>query len=137
MKKQTEKDKLTALYERLSHDDERAGESVSIENQKRILEDYARKNGFTNIRHFTDDGIRGTTFKRPGLDAMLDEIRAGNVATVIIKAAEPPKPPKKKSIKELMELEKTGAELTPEETERLAEHRRKKIAREKLVQQAA
>ena len=58
MKKQAEKDKLTALYERLSHDDERAGESVSIENQKRILEDYARKNGFTNIRHFTDDGIR-------------------------------------------------------------------------------
>ncbi len=54
MKKQTEKDKLTALYERLSHDDERAGESVSIENQKRILEDYARKNGFTNIRHFTE-----------------------------------------------------------------------------------
>ena len=53
MKKQTEKDKLTALYERLSHD-ERAGESGSIENQKRILEDYARKNGFTNIRHFTD-----------------------------------------------------------------------------------
>ena len=85
MRKQAEKDKLTALYERLSHDDERAGESVSIENQKRILEDYARKNGFTNIRHFTDDGIRGTTFKRPGLDAMLDEIRAGNVATVIIK----------------------------------------------------
>ena len=60
MKKQTEKDKLTALYERLSHDDERAGESVSIENQKRILEDYARKNGFTNIRHFTDDGVTGT-----------------------------------------------------------------------------
>ena len=77
MKKRTEKDKLTALYESLSHDDERAGESVSIENQKRILEDYARKNGFTNIRHFTDGGIRGTTFKRPGLDAMLDEIRAG------------------------------------------------------------
>ena len=44
MKKQAEKDKLTALYERLSHDDDRAGESVSIENQKRILEDYARKN---------------------------------------------------------------------------------------------
>ncbi len=58
---------------------------VPLENQKRILEDSARKNGFTNIRHFTDDGIRGTTFKRPGLDAMLDEIRAGNVATVIIK----------------------------------------------------
>ena len=49
------------------------------------MEDYAQKNGFTNIRHFTDDGVRGTTFKRPGLDAMLEEIRAGNVATVIIK----------------------------------------------------
>lgn len=85
MKKQQEKEKITALYERLSHDDERAGESVSIENQKRLLEDYAEKMGFTNIRHFTDDGVRGTTFKRPGLDAMLDEIRAGNVATVIIK----------------------------------------------------
>ena len=77
MKKQPDKGKITALYERLSHDDERAGESVSIENQKRILEDYAQKNGFTNIRHFTDDGVRGTTFKRPGLDAMLEEIRAG------------------------------------------------------------
>ena len=76
MKKQPDKGKITALYERLSHDDERAGESVSIENQKRILEDYAQKNGFTNIRHFTDDGVRGTTFKRPGLDAMLEEIRA-------------------------------------------------------------
>ena len=48
MKKQPDKGKITALYERLSHDDERAGESVSIENQKRILEDYAQKNGFTN-----------------------------------------------------------------------------------------
>lgn len=85
MKRQTDREKITALYERLSHDDGRSDESVSIENQKRILEDYARKMGFTNFRHFTDDGVRGTTFKRPGLDAMLDEIRAGNVATVIIK----------------------------------------------------
>ena len=85
MKQTQEQRKITALYERLSHDDERTGESVSIENQKRILEDYARKNGFHNLRHFTDDGVRGTTFKRPGLDVMLDEIRAGNVATVIVK----------------------------------------------------
>ena len=85
MKKQQEREKITALYERLSRDDERSGESVSIENQKSILEDYARKMGFTNLRHFTDDGVSGTTFKRPGLDAMLEEIRAGNVATVIIK----------------------------------------------------
>ena len=85
MRKQEQKGKITALYERLSHDDGRSDESVSVENQKRILEDYARKNGFTNVRHFTDDGVRGTTFKRPGLDAMVDEIRAGNVATVIVK----------------------------------------------------
>ncbi len=65
MKRQQEE--FTTLYCRLSQDDGREGESNSIVNQKRILEDYARKNGFTNIRHFTDDGIRGTTFKRPGL----------------------------------------------------------------------
>ncbi len=50
-----------------------------------LLEGYAQKNGFTNLRHFTDDGVRGTTFRRPGLDAMLNEIRAGKVSTVIIK----------------------------------------------------
>jgi DNA invertase Pin-like site-specific DNA recombinase len=83
--KQPNNGKITALYERLSKDDEQKSDSVSIAHQKQILEDYARKNGFPNIRHFTDDGVRGTTFKRPGLDAMLDEIRAGNVATVIIK----------------------------------------------------
>ena len=57
---------LTALYERLSHDDELQGESNSISNQKAMLEDYAEKNGFTGIRHFTDDGISGTTFEREG-----------------------------------------------------------------------
>ena len=62
MKKQTEKDKLTALYERLSHDDERAGESVSIENQKRILEAYAKQNGFSNLKWYTDDGFSGANF---------------------------------------------------------------------------
>ena len=50
MRKQEQKGKITALYERLSHDDGRSDESVSVENQKRILEDYARKNGFTNVR---------------------------------------------------------------------------------------
>lgn len=55
MRKQEQKGKITALYERLSHDDGRSDESVSVENQKRILEDYARKNGFTNVRHFTVD----------------------------------------------------------------------------------
>ena len=62
MKKQPDKGKITALYERLSHDDERAGESVSIENQKRILETYAKQNGFTNLRWYTDDGFSGANF---------------------------------------------------------------------------
>ncbi len=59
---------LTALYERLSHDDELQGESNSISNQKAMLEDYTEKNGFMGIRHFTDDGISGTTFEREGFD---------------------------------------------------------------------
>jgi len=78
-------EKITALYERLSSEDDSQGESNSIKNQKKFLEDYALKNGFNNPRHFTDDGVSGTRFQRPGLDAMLDEIKAGNVATVIVK----------------------------------------------------
>ena len=76
---------FTALYERLSHDDELQGESNSISNQKAMLEDYARKNGFTGIRHFTDDGISGTTFERDGLQAMLSEVERGNIGTIIVK----------------------------------------------------
>ena len=70
---------LTALYERLSHDDELQGESNSISNQKAMLEDYAQKNGFKGIRHFTDDGISGTTFEREGLQSMLAEVEKGNI----------------------------------------------------------
>ena len=63
MKKQQNNGKITALYERLSRDDEQKNESISIAHQKQILEDYARKNGFHNIRHFTDDGVTGTVWK--------------------------------------------------------------------------
>ena len=77
--------KITALYERLSRDDDLIGDSNSIKNQKEILETYAKQHGFTNCRHFSDDGVTGTVFRRPGLDAMLDEVRAGNVAVVIVK----------------------------------------------------
>ena len=77
--------KITALYERLSRDDELQGESNSILNQKKYLEDYARKNGFNNIQHFTDDGYSGTNFNRPGFQAMIAEIEAGHIATVIVK----------------------------------------------------
>jgi len=85
MNRQSENMKITALYERLSRDDEQSGESNSITNQKIILEDYAAKNGFENIRHFTDDGVSGTTFERKGFRAMIEEIEAGNVGTVICK----------------------------------------------------
>ena len=61
--------KITALYERLSRDDDLTGESNSIINQKKYLEDYARRNGFGNIRHFTDDGFSGVNFNRPGFQA--------------------------------------------------------------------
>ena len=57
---------MTALYERLSRDDELNGESNSISNQKKLLEQYAKEHGFTNLVHFTDDGISGTRFDRPG-----------------------------------------------------------------------
>ena len=79
------KEKITALYERLSRDDEQQGESNSITNQKKYLEDFARSKGFRNIRHFTDDGYSGTNFNRPGFTALLDEVKAGNVAVICIK----------------------------------------------------
>ena len=77
--------KITALYERLSRDDEQAGESNSIQNQKKYLEEYARQKGMRNIRHFYDDGYSGTNFNRPGFAALLEEIEAGHVEVLIVK----------------------------------------------------
>ena len=77
--------KITALYERLSRDDEQAGESNSIQNQKMYLEEYARQKGLRNIRHFSDDGYSGTNFNRPGFAALLEEIEAGHVETLVVK----------------------------------------------------
>ena len=77
--------KITALYPRLSHEDELQGESNSISNQKRILETYAKQNGFSNLRWYTDDGYSGANFQRPGFQAMLADIEAGKVGTVIVK----------------------------------------------------
>jgi len=79
------KEKITALYERLSRDDELQGESNSITNQKKYLEDYAKAKGFRNLRHFTDDGYSGTNFNRPGFTALLEEVKAGNVGIICIK----------------------------------------------------
>jgi len=77
--------KLTALYSRLSRDDELDGTSNSILNQRQILEDYAAKNGFTNIRHFQDDGYSGSNFDRPGWKDLIAEVQAGNVGTCLVK----------------------------------------------------
>lgn len=77
--------KITPLYERLSRDDELDGESNSIINQKQMLEDYARGNGFPRPTHFTDDGVSGTRFDRPGFTAMMEEVEAGRVDSIIVK----------------------------------------------------
>ena len=76
---------ITALYCRLSRDDEHQGESNSITNQKSILQKYADDNGFRNTRFFVDDGYSGTNFNRPGFQEMMDCVKAGEVATVIVK----------------------------------------------------
>ena len=83
-------EKITALYERLSRDDfgkddDQQRESNSISNQKAMLEDFARRNGLPNPTHFTDDGISGTRFDRPGFLAMMEEVEAGRVEAIVIK----------------------------------------------------
>jgi len=76
---------ITALYERLSRDDEQEGESNSITNQKSLLQAYAQERGFTNCRHYTDDGYSGGNFDRPGWQQLLADIEAGIVKTVLVK----------------------------------------------------
>ena len=78
-------ERITALYERLSRDDDQQGESNSISNQKSYLEDTATRNGHTNLRHFTDDGVSGSRFDRPGFMAMLEEVEEGNVDCIYVK----------------------------------------------------
>ena len=82
--KQTE-EKITALYERLSRDDDLTGDSNSILNQKAYLENYAAQRGYTNIAHYTDDGWSGGNFERPDWKRMIADIEAGKVCRVIVK----------------------------------------------------
>ena len=79
------KNRITALYERLSRDDELAGDSNSIVNQQKMLEDYAKSNGYTDLVHFTDDGYSGGNFDRPGWKEMLRQIEDGSIGAVIVK----------------------------------------------------
>ena len=76
---------VTALYCRLSRDDELQGESLSIENQRRMLEGYCRENGLTNYRFFVDDGWSGANFDRPSFQKMLEGVESGEIKTVITK----------------------------------------------------
>ena len=85
LRQATQKTPITALYARLSKDDEQQGESLSIENQKRILETFARDNGFLNCRFFVDDGWSGANFQRPGFMEMMDCVESGEVKCVITK----------------------------------------------------
>lgn len=83
--RQPETTKITVLYEQLLRDDELAGNSSSIINQKKMLEDYARQNSFTNPLHFTDNGWSGSGFDRPGWKQMISGIEDDSIGTVIVK----------------------------------------------------
>ena len=85
MKTKTAKDSITALYCRLSVDDELNGESNSITHQKEMLEEYAQKNNFYNIKFYVDDGYSGTSFNRPAFKELIKNIDSGIVGTVIVK----------------------------------------------------
>lgn len=78
-------EKITALYLRLSRDDDQQGESNSIVNQRALLTDYAKKHKFRNVKTFIDDGVSGVTMKRSGFQEMLTMVEAGQVATIIVK----------------------------------------------------
>ncbi len=84
-RKQERKAGITALYERLSRDDDNVGESNSIIHQKQMLEDFATKNGFANLEHFTDDGWSGATFDRPDWNRLIEGVKSGRITTVITK----------------------------------------------------
>jgi len=76
---------ITALYLRLSRDDELQGDSNSIANQKTMLEKYAKENGFPNPTFFVDDGYTGTNFDRPGWNELIEKVETGKVKTIIVK----------------------------------------------------
>ena len=78
-------EKITALYERLSRDDDLAGDSNSVINQKKYLEGYAVDHGYGNCAHYTDDGWSGCNFDRPAWKRLVSDIEAGKVALVLTK----------------------------------------------------
>ena len=85
MQSKTNTHGITALYPRLSRDDDLQGDSNSIVNQKKLLTKYAKEHHFLNTKFYIDDGYTGTNFNRPGFQKMLEDIEAGYVTTVIVK----------------------------------------------------
>lgn len=85
MKSKQNKDYIVGMYVRLSRDDERAGESLSIENQKAILSEYIEKQGWTLYDVYVDDGISGTTFERPGVKRLIEDAKQGVINTILVK----------------------------------------------------
>ena len=85
MKQQTNNNKVTALYCRLSHEDELRGDSMSIQNQRDLLTRYAADNGYGNVKIYADDGYTGTNFNRPAFQDMLTDIEDDKIGTVIVK----------------------------------------------------
>lgn len=85
MKRKQSEEQIDALYARLSQEDEKEGISGSIENQKSILEKYAKDNGFDNPKFFFDDGYSGVTFNRPAFTEIMELAEQGKVRTLIVK----------------------------------------------------
>lgn len=83
--KQSNQNEITALYCRLSQDDGADGESNSIQNQRNILERYAREHRFPNPRFYVDDGYSGGSFNRPGFQQMMTDMENGKIRTIITK----------------------------------------------------
>lgn len=80
-----QQNKLTAIYCRLSRDDELGGDSMSIQNQKSMLTQYAKTSGFLEYAYYVDDGFSGTNFDRPDFKRMISDIEGGKIGTVIVK----------------------------------------------------
>lgn len=85
MAKVKQQDKITALYCRLSRDDEFSGDSVSIQTQKTMLAQFASEHGFVNCQYFVDDGYSGTNFDRPDFTRMIDLVEQERIGAVIVK----------------------------------------------------
>ena len=85
-KKKVKEIGITALYERLSRDDDGDGDSNSIVHQKQMLETYAKEHGFINLHHYTDDGWSGASFDRPAWNELVSGVKDGKITTVIVKA---------------------------------------------------